>query len=74
MSNRNDELKKTASQILAAMLSNPHIYSQVSDEGGYGNLEQKLIIFSVEIAEQLIHNIETNHRHQEIALVSTGAK
>lgn len=60
MNTQIDELKKTASQLLAAMLSNPHIYPQVSDEGGYGNLEQKLIIASVEMAEKLIEQIDND--------------
>jgi hypothetical protein len=55
------ELKQTASQLLAAMLSNPHIYPQVSDEGGYGNMEQQLIIAAVEMAESLIEHIENAH-------------
>jgi hypothetical protein len=60
MNTQINELKKTASQLLAAMLSNPHIYPQVSDEGGYGNLEQKLMIASVEMAEKLIEQIDKN--------------
>jgi hypothetical protein len=55
------ELKQTASQLLAAMLSNPHIYPQVSDAGGYGNMEQQLIIAAVEMAESLIQHIENAH-------------
>lgn len=55
------ELKQTASQLLAAMLSNPHIYPQMSDEGGYGQMEQKLILIAVEMAESLIQHIENAH-------------
>ncbi|MEO3704514.1 hypothetical protein AAFM79_06430 [Trichormus azollae HNT15244] len=44
--------------MLAAMLSNPHIYPQLSDAGGYGNMEQQLIIASVEMAESLIQHME----------------
>ncbi|WP_347604448.1 hypothetical protein [Trichormus azollae] len=40
------------------MLSNPHIYPQLSDAGGYGNMEQQLIIASVEMAESLIQHME----------------
>jgi hypothetical protein len=58
MNTQTDELKKTASQLLAAMLSNPHIYPQLSDAGGYGNMEQQLIIASVEMAESLIQHME----------------
>lgn len=59
------ELKETASQLLAAMLSNPHIYPQVSDEGGYGKLEQQLIIVAVEMAENLVRHIENAHPQGE---------
>ncbi|MBD2296715.1 hypothetical protein H6G06_25340 [Anabaena sphaerica FACHB-251] len=70
MKTKNDELKKTASQLLAGMLSNPHIYSQVSDEGGYGNMEQQLIIASVEMAESLIGYIEKTHSQSEREVMS----
>lgn len=65
MNTQTDELKKTASQLLAAMLSNPHIYPQISDAGGYGNMEQQLIIASVEMAESLIQYIEKSHPQNE---------
>ncbi|BAY03051.1 hypothetical protein H6G54_03160 [Anabaena cylindrica FACHB-243] len=39
------------------MLSNPHIYPQISDTGGNGTIEQQLIILAVKMAESLIrHN------------------
>lgn len=56
-----DELKQTASQLLAAMLSNPHIYPQISDEGGYGQMEQQLISIAVEMAQSLIQQVENGH-------------
>ncbi|WP_413175981.1 hypothetical protein [Anabaena azotica] len=65
MNTQTDELKKTASQLLAAMLSNPHIYPQLSDAGGYGNMEQQLIIASVEMAESLIQYVEKSHPQNE---------
>ncbi|MBK1988681.1 hypothetical protein A0J48_014230 [Sphaerospermopsis aphanizomenoides BCCUSP55] len=65
MNIQTDELKKTASQLLAAMLSNPHIYPQISDAGGHGNMEQKLIIIAVEMAESLIQHIEQTHAQNE---------
>lgn len=61
MSLKSYELKETATQLLAAMLSNPHIYPQVSDEGGYGQMEQQLILTAVEMAESLIQHIENAH-------------
>ncbi|MBD2361298.1 hypothetical protein H6G36_08930 [Anabaena minutissima FACHB-250] len=61
----NSELKQTASQILAAMLSNPHIYPQLSDEGGYGKMEQQLILTAVEMAEILTQHIKKAHSQTE---------
>ncbi|AUT03216.1 hypothetical protein CLI64_23940 [Nostoc sp. CENA543] len=61
----NGELKQTASQLLAAMLSNPHIYPQISDAGGYGQMEQQLILTAVEMAEILIQHIENAHPQAE---------
>jgi hypothetical protein len=61
----NSELKQTASQILAGMLSNPHIYPQLSDEGGYGKMEQQLILAAVEMAEILTQHIENAHPQTE---------
>lgn len=70
MNTQVDELKKTASQLLAGMLSNPHIYPQLSDEGGNGNMEQQLIITSVEMAQSLISYVEKNHSLIERELVT----
>jgi glycerophosphoryl diester phosphodiesterase len=58
MNSKFDELKQTASQLLAAMLSNPHIYPQISDEGGEGKMEQQLITIAVEMAKSLIQQVE----------------
>ncbi|HLO84666.1 MAG TPA: hypothetical protein VK203_06580 [Nostocaceae cyanobacterium] len=60
-----NELKKTASQLLAGMLSNPHIYPQISDGGGYGRMEKQLVIVAVEIAENLIEHIENTYSQSE---------
>ncbi|WP_414752546.1 hypothetical protein [Anabaena sp. CCY 9910] len=64
----NNELRQTASQLLAAMLSNPHIYTQISEEGGYGQMEQELIITAVEMAESLIQHIDNAHSQTESKL------
>jgi hypothetical protein len=56
-----EELKKTASKLLAGMLANPHIYPQISDGGGYGRMEKQLVIVAVEMAESLIEYIENTH-------------
>lgn len=60
MDPQSNEVKQIASTLLAAMLSNPHIYSQVSDEGVSGQLEQKLIIVAVEMAASLIQRVEAS--------------
>lgn len=60
------EVKQIASTLLAAMLSNPHIYSQVSDEGVSGQLEQKLLIISVEMATGLIQRVETGQSNTRL--------
>lgn len=63
MDSHREEVKQIASNLLAAMLSNPHIYAQTKVEGGDGQMEQKLIILSAEMAESLIQYIEENHQH-----------
>ncbi|WP_066384203.1 MULTISPECIES: hypothetical protein [unclassified Anabaena] len=67
----NSQLKQTASQLLAAMLSNPHIYPQVSDEGGCGKMEQQLILIAVEMAESLIQQVDNAHPQTEKELQPT---
>lgn len=58
-----DEVKQIATQLLAAMVSNPHIYPQVSDQGGRGAMEQKLIVIATEMAESLIEHLESTHQN-----------
>ena len=58
METQTSEVKKIASQLLAGMLANPHIYSMVSDELGRGQKEQDLIIAAISIAESLIKKAE----------------
>lgn len=48
------EDQKIAAQILSGLLSNPHIYAMVSDEGAKGQQEQELILMAIEMAESLI--------------------
>lgn len=52
------EVKQTASQILAGMLANPHIYPKVSDEGARGQQEQELVVVAVEMAKKLLETVE----------------
>lgn len=59
------EFQQTASQLLAAMLSNPHIYAQVSDEGAYGKMEQQLIIVAVDMAASLIEHCQEAEIHEQ---------
>lgn len=54
------ETKQIAAQILAAMLSNPHIYSQVSDEGVDGQQEKLLVILAAEMAQDLIKTVDAS--------------
>ncbi|PMB07889.1 hypothetical protein CEN45_07760 [Fischerella thermalis CCMEE 5198] len=54
----NNKFKQIATQLLAAMLANPHIYAKVSDEGAKGQQEQELIIIAIEMAENLITRVE----------------
>ncbi len=59
MSSKTDEVKQIASELLAAMLSNPHIYSTVSDDGINGQREQTLIIMAIEMAETLVKKVDS---------------
>ncbi|HEY9605993.1 MAG TPA: hypothetical protein V6C85_30580 [Allocoleopsis sp.] len=52
------EVKQIASQLLAAMLANPHIYPNVSDDGIQGQREQTLMLLAIEMAEGLIAKAE----------------
>ena len=54
----NDVTKQIAAQLLSAMLSNPHIYASVSDDGAQGQQEQKLVMMAIELAENLIAKID----------------
>lgn len=51
------ELKPIASQLLAGMLANPHIYPTLSDEAA-GQQEQLLVANAVAMAESLINRID----------------
>lgn len=58
MDSKVSELKQLAAQLLAGILANPHIYASMSDEGGRGQQEQKLIVMAIEMAESLIEKVE----------------
>ncbi len=52
-----NEVKQIAAQLLSGMLANPHIYTNISDEGVQGQQEQELIAIAIGIAESLIDKI-----------------
>lgn len=52
------EVKQIATQLLSAMLANPHIYASVSDEGVNGQQEQELIAIAIAMAESLIRKVD----------------
>ena len=56
-SNPND-IKQMATQLLAGMLANPHIYQTLSDEGARGQTEQTLQLIAIEMAEGLIEKVD----------------
>ncbi len=58
---RTDEVKQMATQLLAGLLANRHIYASMSDEGGKGQQEQKLVLVAIELAESLIDAVEKRH-------------
>ena len=62
MEKKASELKQIASQLLAGMLANPHIYAALSEEGSKGRQEQTLLLMAIEMAESLIEKAESrNH-------------
>jgi hypothetical protein len=58
MNEKTEQMKHMATQILAAMLSNPHIYANLSEEGAQAPQEQELVEVAIEIAESLIAKVE----------------
>ncbi|NEO30235.1 MAG: hypothetical protein F6K36_07290 [Symploca sp. SIO3C6] len=59
---KTSEVKQIASQLLAAMVSNQHIYPTLSDDGIKGQREQTLMILAIEMAQELIEKIEKNQK------------
>ena len=57
------EVTQIAAQILSGMLANPHVYARVSDEGALGQQEQELKLIAVEMALQLIAEVEKRSEH-----------
>ncbi len=73
MSLPSTEIKQIATQLLAGMLANPHIYHvypTVSKKLGKGQQEEELIAAAIAMAETLITTVESqgvNSSTQEIA-------
>ncbi len=61
MDSNQNELQQLATQLLAGLLANPHVYPSVSDERSTGQQEQELILMSIEMAEQLMQKVK--HRN-----------
>jgi hypothetical protein len=53
-----DQVKATATQLLAGLLANPHLYPQISDDEAHGQQEQILIGLAIDLAENLITKVE----------------
>lgn len=58
MDAKTTEIKQIATQLLAGMLANPHIYAQVSEYLAQGVQEQDLIVLAIEMAQRLIDKVE----------------
>jgi hypothetical protein len=58
MESNSTEVKQIASELLAGMLSNPHVYTSVSDEGMEGQREQMLVMLALEMAQESIEKAE----------------
>ncbi|HIK45348.1 MAG TPA: hypothetical protein IGR64_10745 [Leptolyngbyaceae cyanobacterium M65_K2018_010] len=59
MSDQAQEIRAIATQLLAGMLANPHIYATVSDEEGRGQQEQILISNAIVMATSLMEKTQT---------------
>ena len=58
MSEKTEQTKQIAAQLLAGLLSNPHIYANMSDEGAQAPQEQELMEVAIDMAEHLIARVE----------------
>ncbi|GAB4383379.1 MAG: hypothetical protein Kow00121_45140 [Elainellaceae cyanobacterium] len=62
MSEKLEQTKQIAAQILVGLLSNPHIYANMSDEGAKAPQEQELMGLAIDMAENLIARVEERIR------------
>lgn len=51
-------IQEVATQLLAGMLANPHIYARVSDAEAGGQQERILVSNAVTMAQSLVEKIE----------------
>lgn len=58
MTVREKEIMAIATQLLAGMVANPHIYTMVSEEDSQGPQERLLILNAVRMAEKLVENVK----------------
>lgn len=61
MTDREKEIKDLATQLLAGMLANPHLYTMVSDEESRGQQEQILLSTAIMMAENLADKVRQLH-------------
>ncbi len=61
---KEQEIKEVATQLLAGMLSNPHLYTTVSDEEGRGQQERILVSNAILMAENLIQTVDNAQKKQ----------
>jgi hypothetical protein len=59
MTNREKEIIEIATKLLSGMVSNPHIYTVVSDEEERGHQEKLLILNAVKMAEALVDRVQS---------------
>ncbi|NEP15896.1 MAG: hypothetical protein F6J97_03215 [Leptolyngbya sp. SIO4C1] len=56
------EVKDVAAHLLAGLLANPHIYSQISDDAAKGQQEQFLTVLAIDLAESMIRKVNERAR------------
>ena len=61
MTDREKEIKEVATQLLAGMLANPHLYTMISDEESRGQQEQILLSTAIMMAENLTEKVRQVH-------------
>lgn len=62
MTPKESEIKEIATQLLAGMLANPHLYTVISDEEGRGQQERLLVSSAITMAESLLQAIDRTQK------------